>query len=292
MPDLLNQIGTDGEIREDLAESWGITDLRFYNRTQSTQEIARALSDAGAPSWTLIVADHQTSGRGRSGGTWLSQPGSSVMFSLVIRPERPEALSLLPIRIGLILARTLDELLLTRGSVTEEEMPLVGLKWPNDLVIGNGKVGGILVEGISRGTEQAIIIGVGLNVLRMTDLPERNPSELPFRYLDDYLIGKANRLRILERVVTALREQLRTVPEDLMPREIEEYAARDWLLGRRIVGPAEGEVVGINRKGFLLVESEEEDREIETVISGSVRLAPDQEDGERFEPTEQDRDSG
>ncbi len=291
MPDLLNQIGTDGAIREDLAESWGITDLRFYNRTQSTQEIARALADAGAPSWTLIVADHQTSGRGRSGAPWLSQPGASVMFSLVIRPERPEALSLLPVRIGLILARTLDELLLTHGSVTEEEMPLVGLKWPNDLIIGNGKVGGILVEGISRGNEQAIIIGVGLNVLRMTDLPERDPSELPFRYLDDYMIQKANRLRVLERVVTGLREQLRTVPEDLMPREIEEYARRDWLLGRRITEPEQGRVIGINRKGFLLVEPDGEDREIETVLSGSVRLATDQEDDDTFEPTSHNRTS-
>lgn len=272
MPDLLNQIGRDAAIRDDLAESWGITDLRFYNRTESTQEIARALSDAGAPSWTLIVADHQTKGRGRTDGVWLSQPGTSVMFSLVIRPERPEALSLLPIRIGLILARTIDELLLMRGSVTEEEMPLVQMKWPNDLVIGNGKVGGILVEGITRGSEQAIIIGVGLNVMRMTDLPELAPSELPFRYLDDYIVEKANRLRILERVVTALREQLRTVPEDLMPEEIDEYAARDWLRDRRIVEPSEGRVVGINRRGFLLVDPETEDREIETHLSGSVHL--------------------
>ena len=270
MPDLLQQIGLDGSIRDEFAESWGMTDLRFYNRTESTQKIARTLAEAGAPSWTLIVADHQTAGTGRSGSAWLSQPGSSVMFSLVIRPERPEALSLLPIRIGLILARTLDELLIERGGISAEDGPQVCVKWPNDLILSDGKIGGILVDGVTRGSEQAIIIGIGLNVFRMTDLEPRREGELPFRYLDDYMSDTANRLRVLERVVMALREQLRTVPEDLMPREIEEYAGRDWLRGRQIYQPAEGEVTGINRKGFLLVEPD--DGDLRTLISGSIRL--------------------
>lgn len=270
MPDLLQQIGLDGTIRDDFAESWGMTDLRFYNRTESTQRIARTLAEAGAPSWTLIVADHQTAGLGRSGSAWLSQPGSSVMFSLVIRPERPEALSLLPIRIGLILARTLDDLLIERGGVSREEGPQVCVKWPNDLILSDGKLGGILVDGVTRGSEQAIIIGIGLNVFRMTDLGPRRNGELPFRYFDDYVGETASRLRILERVVMALREQLRTVPEDLMPREIEEYSGRDWLRGRQIYEPAEGEVTGINRKGFLLVEPEEGDTK--ALISGSIQL--------------------
>lgn len=270
MPDLLQQIGLDGEIRDDLADSWGISDLRFYNRTESTQKIARTLAEAGAPSWTLIVADHQTAGHGRNGAAWLSQPGSSVMFSLVIRPERPEALALLPIRIGLILARTLDDLLLARGSVSEEDLPLMKVKWPNDLILSDGKIGGILVDGVTRGDQQAIIIGVGLNVFRMTDLQPRANNELPFRYFDDYIKDPASRLRILERMITALREQLRTVPEDLMPREIEEYAGRDWLRGRQITSPAPGEVAGINRKGYLLIEPQEGD--LQALISGSVRF--------------------
>ena len=268
MPDLLNQIGSDTTVRDVLADSWGVADLRFYNRTESTQAIARSFADAGASGWTMIVADHQTAGKGRDGNTWISQPGSSVMFSLLLRPERPEALPLLPVRIGLILARTLDDLLISRGA-SPEDVPFVRLKWPNDLILDNGKVGGILVEGITRGDQQYVIVGIGLNVFRFTDVPP-NATSLSLRFFDDYVPNKANRLRVLERLITALREQLRTVPEDLMPREIEEYACRDWLRGRRIVEPLPGRVAGINRKGYLLLENGSD--EVETVMAGSIRL--------------------
>lgn len=267
-PDLLSYIGEDGAIRDELADSWGISDLRFYNTIASTQKIARTLADAGAPSWTLIVADHQTEGRGRDGRSWLSQPGSSVMFSIVIRPDRPEALSLLPVRIGLILARTLDDLLITRGA-PKEDAPFIRLKWPNDLIIEEGKIGGILVEGVSRGAEQSIVIGVGINVFRLINIPD-DPHALPLRFLDEYLPESTNRLHVLERLVMALREQLRTVPEDLMPKEIEEYARRDWLQGKKLVEPQRGFAVGINRKGYLLLENVDE--EIEAIRSGSVRV--------------------
>ena len=270
MPDLLDYIGSDGTVRDELAESWGISDLRFFSRTESTQKIARALADAGAPGWTLIVADYQSAGRGRNGKEWLSQPGSSVMFSLLLRPERPEALPLLPVRVGLILARALDDLLLRYGTQSSKAPPFVELKWPNDLVIDDGKMGGILVEGVTRGEEQYVIVGVGLNVFRFTDVPS-DPERLPLRFFDDYLPQQATRLRILERLITALREQLRTVPEDLMPREIEEYARRDWLRGRNLLEPVSGKATGINRKGFLLVEDESQD--LETVMNGNIRLA-------------------
>ncbi len=269
MSDLLDYIGSDGAVRDELADSWGISDLRFFSRTESTQKIARALADAGAPGWTLIVADHQSAGRGRNGQEWLSQPGSSVMFSLLLRPERPEALPLLPVRVGLILARALDDLLLRYGTISPRVPPFMQLKWPNDLVIDNGKMGGILVEGVTRGEEQYVIVGVGLNVFRFTDVPS-DPHRLPLRFFDDYLPQQATRLRILERLITALREQLRTVPEDLMPKEIEEYARRDWLRGRHLLEPVRGKAAGINRKGFLLVEDDSQD--LETVMNGSIRL--------------------
>ncbi len=285
MPDLLSQIGSDGAIRDDLAESWGITDLRFYNTIPSTQKIARALAEAGAESWTVIVADHQTEGRGRGGNAWISQPGSSVMFSLVIRPERPEALPLLPIRIGLIIAEALDTLLVERGIPETDELPLISLKWPNDLVVAGGKVGGILVEATTRGEKGAAVIGVGLNVFRMTELPPPDREKLPLRYIDDLMKSRANRLHLLERLITSLRERLRTVPEDLMPREIEEYAERDWLRGRMVEtlqgkvsesnGHQEGatltgRVLGINRKGHLLVERE--NGEVEAIWNTSIGM--------------------
>lgn len=272
MTDLLDYVGSDGAVRDELAESWGVNDLRFYSRTESTQKIARALADAGAPGWTLIVADHQTAGKGREGKQWLSHPGSSVMFSLLLRPERPEALPLLPVRIGLILANTMDELFEQAGALPSSPPPYVRLKWPNDLMLDSGKLGGILVEGVTRGDDVYVIVGIGLNVFRFPTGPDENLA-LPMRFADDYLPQRASRLRILERLVVSLRERLRTVPEDLMPKEIEEYAKRDWLRGKRLIEPRAGTAVGINRKGFLLVADPDNDSDVEPVMAGSVRLA-------------------
>ncbi len=264
MSDLLVHIGNDSELRNELVESWDVADILFYNQTGSTQNIARALAEAGAPEWTLVIADYQTDGRGQHGKSWIAPPGTSLMFSLLLRPGSPEAMSLLPIRTGIILSRVLDSLFKNAGNDAHTL-----LKWPNDILVGNSKLAGILAEGSIRNEQFYAILGIGINVYRADLEIGENASYQPI-FINDIITQNINRLSILDAAITALRGSLRSDLEDLMPSEVEEFARRDWMRGRRVEEPLQGKAAGINRRGHLLVENDLGN--IETIIAGSVAL--------------------
>src|SRR5438067_10339900 len=105
--------------------------------TESTNATALDLAAKGEPEWSLVVAEHQTEGRGRLGRTWISEPGGSLLFSIVLRPNLdPERGLLLTLLAGLAMAEACN-------AVTGAD---VRCKWPNDLLLGDRKVGGILAE--------------------------------------------------------------------------------------------------------------------------------------------------
>jgi BirA family biotin operon repressor/biotin-[acetyl-CoA-carboxylase] ligase len=105
----------------------------------STMTRAGELADAGAAEGAVVLADHQTAGRGRRGRTWLDRPGASLMLSVVLRPALPSSRSWAAIAAaGVALAEATGELL---GPAA------VALKWPNDLLIGGRKAAGLLAEG-------------------------------------------------------------------------------------------------------------------------------------------------
>jgi BirA family biotin operon repressor/biotin-[acetyl-CoA-carboxylase] ligase len=128
----------------------------------STNVKLLAMAETGTPSGTVLVADRQTSGRGRRGRTWHSASGDSLTFSLLWRfpadSQAPIALSLV---VGLAVAKALESL----GAAS------IGLKWPNDLIHENRKLGGILIELVS-GAPRSAVIGVGLNLRVPAGLPE------------------------------------------------------------------------------------------------------------------------
>jgi BirA family biotin operon repressor/biotin-[acetyl-CoA-carboxylase] ligase len=121
----------------------------------STNEEALALAAMGCPEWTVVVADEQTSGRGRRGKYWNSPPGG-LWFSVVLRPNiRSENLPLIQFFVANSARRLLERAARKR----------VGVKWPNDLILEGLKVGGILVEGRMVGTKiEFAVVGVGINL--------------------------------------------------------------------------------------------------------------------------------
>ncbi len=130
-------------------------DIRFIGATTSTNDDLLQLAESGAPEGTLIVAETQTKGRGRLGRTWLDTPGCALLFSLLVRPQvSPEILVTIPLLCGVSMALAIEKV---TGITT-------GLKWPNDLLIGEHKVCGILCEAqtSAKGIE-GIIIGIGVN---------------------------------------------------------------------------------------------------------------------------------
>jgi BirA family biotin operon repressor/biotin-[acetyl-CoA-carboxylase] ligase len=120
----------------------------------STQAVAFAMAEAGAGDGTVVVAEHQTGGRGRLGRTWHDEPGANLLLSMVVRPRLPVAR--LPL-LSYVAAIAVAETLARTGGVAAR------LKWPNDVLVGGRKIAGILLE--SRlVADPVVVVGIGINV--------------------------------------------------------------------------------------------------------------------------------
>jgi BirA family transcriptional regulator, biotin operon repressor / biotin---[acetyl-CoA-carboxylase] ligase len=131
-------------------------DLRVVAETGSTSSDVLTLARAGAPEGLVIAAETQTAGRGRQGRTWVSLPGASLTFSALLRPRQvpPSARGWVPLLVGVAVVAAVREI---TGIGAR-------LKWPNDVLIGERKLAGILAEQ-DGGAGDAIVVGIGLNVL-------------------------------------------------------------------------------------------------------------------------------
>jgi BirA family biotin operon repressor/biotin-[acetyl-CoA-carboxylase] ligase len=136
--------------------------VEVLETTTSTNAVAAERARAGAPEGLVVVAEHQTAGRGRLDRTWESPARSSVIFSMVLRPSVPVARwPWLPLLTGYSL-----------GKALRAEGYDAGVKWPNDLLIGDKKIAGILVERIETPDGPAAVVGVGLNAsVTQAELP-------------------------------------------------------------------------------------------------------------------------
>jgi BirA family biotin operon repressor/biotin-[acetyl-CoA-carboxylase] ligase len=127
-----------------------------YEVVDSTMNAARKRVAAGAGHGTVITAVSQSAGRGRTGQTWLSPRGAGLYFTLIVQPTTHDTLSGFSLMVGAALLQSLHAL-----GATD-----VQVKWPNDLVVGDAKLGGILVELLPVQPNQPIrvLVGVGINL--------------------------------------------------------------------------------------------------------------------------------
>jgi len=219
----------------------------------STMDHLHRLAEQGAPAGTAVVAAEQTAGRGSRGRHWHS-PRGGLWLSLLARPDR-EGVELLSLRAGLAIAESLDQARVA-----------VALKWPNDLMWGERKIGGVLCEARWVGDTPAwVSIGGGLNV--------RNP-------IPPELAGAAAALAerlpqatpewILELVLPGLRS-LDTATGRLDSAEQRQLAGRDWLRGRVLRAPGPGVADGIAPDGALRIRRA--DGTAAEIRAGTVELA-------------------
>ncbi len=146
---------------------WG--DLRVISTTGSTNADVLAEAAAGAPEGFVLAADEQTAGRGRLGRNWSSPPGASVSVSVLLRPNLDaQALGWLPLLTGLAVA----------AGVAEACGVRTALKWPNDVLVVDGrpgKISGVLLER----TSDAAVVGFGINTAMTADqLPVEQASSV------------------------------------------------------------------------------------------------------------------
>jgi BirA family biotin operon repressor/biotin-[acetyl-CoA-carboxylase] ligase len=143
--------------------------IEVLDEAPSTNAVAVARARAGAPEGHVVIADHQSSGRGRLDRSWETPPGTAVTFSLVLRPTLPPgSWPWLPLLTGYAVGRVLRAWGLDAG-----------VKWPNDVLIGERKVAGILVERIETPDGPAAVVGVGLNTsMSSAELPVPHATSL------------------------------------------------------------------------------------------------------------------
>lgn len=209
----------------------------------------------GAPEGLVVVADHQIAGRGRRGRTWDAPPGSSLLMSVLLRPR---------VDISRVHLLTMAAALALRAAIEQVAGVHAGLKWPNDLVVEDRKLAGLLAETeLSAGAElRAVVVGVGCNV-EWTGFPpelaeratacnlEAGHSVDRAQVLDAFLDDLASRLDDLDGVPAAYRDALATlgrrVRVDLGAREIEGTATGVDPSGRLVIATEDGttEVVAV-----------------------------------------------
>ncbi|MCK4410215.1 MAG: biotin--[acetyl-CoA-carboxylase] ligase, partial [Candidatus Eisenbacteria sp.] len=232
--------------------------VHYLRTVGSTSTELKALAREGAAPGTVLLADEQTGGRGRSGRTWFSPAGLGVWMSVLLRCELPaEKLAPLSVAAAVSVADALREL-------TDLD---VRVKWPNDLLVGGRKLGGLLVESIqTAGTSvQSAVLGIGLNVnLTENDLPAELAGVATS--LRIALVRPVQRLEVLRAVLLALERCFERYEREGIAGFRERWRELSSTLGREVAvipglpssGAAEripaGIVTGLAGSGALILE--------------------------------------
>lgn len=263
---------------------------RHLERAESTQDEVRKLAAAGAPEGAVVLAEIQEKGRGRRGRAWVSAPGQSLTFSVLLRPEPDfSRLSLLPLAAGLALC---------------EACGVGGLKWPNDLLVpdrphplGEGaggyssyrKLAGVLLEAQFSGPSVSYaVLGIGLNLhppvpegaAALSEFGPVSQVELRARTLGALeaegtspTTHPINRVELLARILDRLEARYRQLHTD-SGGVLSDYRAKSYTLGQKVSlatlgGRLEGRAVEIAEDGSLLIKV---GAEIQKISAGDVQM--------------------
>lgn len=238
--------------------------IHYFSSIGSTNEKAKKLAISGAPSGTLVVAEQQTSGKGRLGRQWVSPSRTGICVSIILRPEMApyEAPKL-----------TLLTAVAACETIRKQTGLLAQIKWPNDILIDGKKICGILTE-ISAELDRInyVVIGIGINVNNYYF-----PEELIDRATSLSLIlgRKLNRKELLVGFLESFESHYNLALKDNFKEVMTKWRKLSCNLGRhvKITGKAysfEGNAIDIDDEGALLVKKD--NGEIERVFSGDVSL--------------------
>lgn len=252
-----------GQIKKNT--TWLARKLFFYEETGSTNEDIKQMANEGAPNGTLVIADRQTTGRGRRGRTWISPKGESVYMSLLLRPKcMPNQASVLTLVMALAVTEAMEELAPSK----------TGIKWPNDIVMNGKKVCGILTEmGLEQTTIDYVAIGVGINV-NQSFFDEEIATTATSIALETG--EKIERTELIGRILYYFEQEYAEFEKTYeLTGLVERY--NQYLLNRerqvKVLDPKgeyEGLALGINSRGELLVKCQ--NGEIEEIYAGEVSV--------------------
>ena len=215
---------------------------------ESTNDHARKLTEDGAVSGTWISAEQQSAGRGRRGNSWISEPGN-LFLSMVIRDLDQDYWTWIPLATACALREALG--------VIYPELE-IRIKWPNDLMLGQSKFGGILCEGFVSGTKTHFILGLGVNCNLVPDAAQVDGRMVTS--LAKELSGPVNVDRVRKCVIDSLHRRFLNPDSAQIDRLISEYETCSYLKpGERVewkdlsAAGGSGRVLKLGPKGELEV---------------------------------------
>jgi len=257
--------------------------FEYHELVGSTNDIAIGLLEKGAPDMSIVIADEQSSGRGRLGRMWITQPGVGLAFSLILRDLdqfiKDDYSTPLITSLG---ALSVCEAIYDQYSIRAK------IKWPNDVLIVGRKVAGILVEGIWEGDQLvAVILGIGVNV-KKEPIPSNIKPSFPITSIEECIAAVGNqflkgeyqfsRIELLHSILQAIvswRERI------FLPDFITNWESRLAYLGEHVVvrnfndatDPIIGTLLGLGNDGHLQIRDSQ--GIIHSVYSGDLSLRQD-----------------
>jgi BirA family transcriptional regulator, biotin operon repressor / biotin---[acetyl-CoA-carboxylase] ligase len=231
---------TTHDLERALAAAGIEAPARWEEVTGSTNAVALDLAADGAPGWTVVAAGRQRQGRGRLGRTWHAEPGDALLFSLVLRPDlEPSRAGLLPLLAGAAMAE----------AAADVSGAPVRCKWPNDLLVGRAKAGGILAESdLLDGVLRHVVIGIGVNLRVPPDVPDAGA-----------LSGDVEPLDLLTRFLSGFRAAYRPGDDGFAPAVIERWSGVSATLGREVTATrsdgvtVHGRATALDERGGLVL---------------------------------------
>ena len=267
--EIIEEIGTHptehikaSEISKDLDTTWAGKNLYVFDEVKSTNTVAKFLAMNGAENGTVVISEKQTDAKGRSGKAWAS-PIGGIWLSLIVKPNVDYSkLPMITIGTGVAVAKAIE-----RTGITSAE-----IKWPNDIIIHDKKVCGILTEAVTTfNTIDSVIIGVGIDAnIDIEDFPEELQDGTTT--LADELGRKEDENVLIRLFLEEFEKIAETFNEGDYESILKDWRKRSYSVGK-IVEVREpfnknfdAYVVGIGREGALIVEKI--DGTLEKVISG------------------------
>jgi len=236
-------------------------DIHYFKEVDSTNDVAKYLAENGAEEGTVVVAEIQNRGKGRRGKTWISPPGG-VWMSIILRPDIPPSRApQLTLVTGVAVAETL-----------KKELNLdVGIKWPNDILIGNKKVCGILTEvNASINKVNYVIVGIGIDM--NVDVPLFPPDlQKGATSLKNELDTEINGAILVQKFLLNLEKLYDQFTSDKFPDILNEWRFLSKTIGSKVEvrtrgKTIRGDAIGINKDGILILELD--DGSLRKIISG------------------------
>jgi BirA family biotin operon repressor/biotin-[acetyl-CoA-carboxylase] ligase len=241
-------------------------EIRYFNTIGSTNDEALTWASQGAPDLSLIVADEQTSGRGRMDRKWFTLPHSALAMSLILRPTELERTHLS--RMTGLLALSLTKSLLKLWLEPQ-------IKWPNDILLKSRKVAGILVESSWLGeTLDAFVLGMGVNVLSAS-VPPTDQLLFPATSIEAEFGNPVQRVDLLQDILTKTLDWRQKLGSEAFLKAWEEnlaYRGQQVQVEERSGETLTGELLGLESDGSLRL-LDEHGKSV-TVRFGEVHLRP------------------